>query len=64
MPDLESHSGCCGRDDPHYHEDEVWAVVAAEQAERYAALTATFGEDNTNAMLAFPWSPPVPREKS
>ena len=59
---FEEHAGCCGRSDTHYHEDELMAYLAAERAERYAALVAEYGEADTNAMLMFPWTPPTPTE--
>lgn len=62
MTELPQHYGCCGRDDLHFHEEEVWAAVTAQQAERYAALVATFGEADTHAMLVFPWTPNQPTE--
>jgi len=42
--------------------EEIWAIMAVEQAEKYAALAATFGADAVDAMLMFPWSPEVPEE--
>ncbi|GFG74620.1 hypothetical protein [Mycobacterium botniense] len=43
--------------------EEIWAMMAVEQAEKYAALAATFGADAVDAMLMFPWSPEVPGER-
>jgi hypothetical protein len=59
---IVQHVGCCDRDDSHYHEDELMAWLAAERAERYAALVSEYGEADTNAMLMFPWTPPIPKE--
>ena len=44
--------------------EEVMAMHAANMAERYAALVASYDgdEDAVNAMLMFPWSSPVPKE--
>jgi hypothetical protein len=38
------------------------AWLAADRAERYAALVSAYGEADTNAMLMFPWTPPIPKE--
>ena len=59
---IVQHIDCCDRADLHYHEDELMALLAAERAERYAALISEFGEADTNAMLMFPWTPPIPKE--
>lgn len=57
MSNVLIHSGCCGRDDQHYHADELMGVVAAQRAEEYAALVAELGEADVNAMLMFPFTP-------
>lgn len=49
-------------DDPTtYTVEDIMAMHLALQAERYAALHAAYGDD-VNAMLMFPWTPPVPKE--
>ena len=45
-----------------YRADDLMAWLAADRAERYAALHAAFGDD-IDAMLMFPWSPPVVEEQ-
>ena len=59
---IAQHVDCCDRADLHYHVNELMALLAAERAERYAALISEFGEADTNAMLMFPWTPPVQKE--
>ena len=56
------HVDCCERADSHYHENELLVWLAADRAERYAALVSAYGEADTNAMLMFPWTPPVQKE--
>lgn len=42
MSNLSMHTGCCERDDPHYHADELMAHVTAYRADQTnAASTAT-----------------------
>lgn len=49
-------------EDGRYDLVDLMAYMTAVRAERYAALHAAFGDD-TDAMLMFPWTPPIPKEK-
>lgn len=49
-------------EDGRYDLVDLMAYMTAVKAERYAALRAAYGDD-VDAMLTFPWTPPVRKER-